>query len=125
MKGACGVVIVGSLHSPNSRSMFGWPHMSCGSITSLYALALAPSVTIGSPGTCPKLSGALTVRNWFPTALIATASEFGATPIVMFAPSENLLLSETGTSVEPFDAPGAATVADAEPEAGATGMTIQ
>jgi hypothetical protein len=58
--------------------------------------------------------------------VIVTVSVFGETPIVTDSPTENWLGSPTGTSVEPFDAPGATIVEEPDvPLDVETGMTVQ
>ena len=58
--------------------------------------------------------------------MIVAVSLSGATPMVIDSPTTNCVASATGTSFEPSDAPGAATVdAPEAPVVGATGMTVQ
>ncbi len=45
-----------------------------------------------------------------PIALIVVVSLSGAVPIVIDSPTANFVTSATGTRVESFEAPGAATV---------------
>ena len=83
-------------------------------------------LAIGSPTACPLLSGAVSVTSPLPTAPIVTVSLSGATPIVIDCPGLNFETSVTGSSVEPYEAPGAATVdAPAVVESAETPTTVQ
>ena len=81
---------------------------------------------IGSPAECPLPSAVLIVKRLLPIAVMFAVSVFGDTPIVIESPTANCFESVTGTSVEPFEAPGLAMVD--EPDAPLdveTGTTVQ
>ena len=81
---------------------------------------------MASPSAWPNWSGAESVIELPLIETMVPVSLEGGVPIVTVKPLAKLELSATGTSAEPTEAPGAATVEAAAPSALAdTGTTVQ